>query len=241
MATFLEGIASTLPDRPKAIVVVSGHWEESAFTAGAASDPALIYDYYGFPAHTYELTYSAPGAPDLAEKIARLLANAGLPARADLSRGLDHGVFIPLKLVFPDATIPVVPLSLRSDYDAAAHVAAGRALAPLRDESVLIIGSGMSFHNMAGFRDPDFMARAPGYAAAFTDWLNSATTAVPAQREQMLGNWESAPAARLAHPSRAEEHLLPLMVAAGAGGDDAGTCIFDHGEMGMRIAGYRFG
>jgi len=145
---FLEGVSATLPAAPKALVVVSGHWEEPAFTAGAARHPELIFDYYGFPAHTYQLTWPAPGNPELAARVARLLAEAGLPSATDPRRGYDHGVFIPLKVAFPQASIPVVTLSLAASLDPALHIAAGRALAPLRDEGVLIIGSGMSFHNL---------------------------------------------------------------------------------------------
>src|SRR5690606_33199482 len=128
---FLEGVAATLPTRPKAIVLVSGHWLGPAFSVTSSARPSLIYDYYGFPEHTYELRYPAPGEPELASRIVDLLQQSQLDAIEDPNRGLDHGAFIPLKLVFPDADIPVVQLSLRQDLDPAAHLQAGRALASL--------------------------------------------------------------------------------------------------------------
>src|SRR3954468_16201058 len=170
-AAYLRGLVASLPERPKAILVVSGHWEAPAFTVGSAPSPELIFDYYGFPETTYELTFGAPGSPGLAKRIRALLAEAGLPAAEDPGRGWDHGVFVPLKLVTPDADIPVVQLSLKADLDPAAHLAAGRALAPLRDEGVLIVGSGMSWHNMRGF-GPAYSAK----AATFDAWLETALT-----------------------------------------------------------------
>ena len=128
---FLESVASSLPEKPKALLVISGHWEEPAFTAGAAAEPELIFDYSGFPAHTYQLTWPAPGDPQLAEQVIGLLRKSGLPAAASFNRGYDHGVFVPLKVAFPQADIPVVTLSLNQSLDPAQHIAAGRALAPL--------------------------------------------------------------------------------------------------------------
>ena len=145
---FLKGLSASLPAAPKAILAVSGHWEEQGFTASAAGEPKLIFDYSGFPEHTYRLTWPAPGDPKLAERVVRMLQAAGLPAGVNASRGFDHGVFVPLKVAFPEAKIPVVTLSLTESLDAALHLAAGHALAPLRDEGVLIVGSGMSFHNL---------------------------------------------------------------------------------------------
>lgn len=235
MEAFLRGAVAALP-KPRAVVVISGHWHAPAFTAGAHPAPPLIYDYYGFPPHTYELTYPAAGAPALAADIAGLLAGAGLPAAVDDTRGLDHGVFIPFKLIYPDADIPVVPLSLHENMDAEMHLMAGQALAPLRDDNVLIVGSGMSFHNlrllMTGRADtPE--------AAAFDDWLTNAATATPLSRTRQLANWESAPGAQIAHPEA--EHLLPLMIAAGAAGDDAGMRIYHEKVMSAPISAYRFG
>lgn len=237
MAEFLRAIAPGLPQRPRAIVMVSAHWLQSAFTVTAAARPELIYDYYGFPAHTYELRYPAAGEPELAARIAGLLGQAGLPANADPARGFDHGMFIPLKLMFPDADIPVVQLSLRSDLDPQAHIEAGRALQALRDEGVLIVGSGMSFHNMRGYGDPRFTP----ISAEFDHWLTAAVESPAAQRDLALQQWEQAPAARLCHPPRAEEHLLPLLVAAGAAGQSRGRKLFGDCVMEAELSAYGFG
>jgi aromatic ring-opening dioxygenase catalytic subunit (LigB family) len=231
---FLEGLAGTLPETPKAIVVASGHWEEAAFTASAAARPNLIFDYSGFPEHTYQLTWPAPGEPALAARVTELLKNAGLPSAVSDSRGFDHGVFVPLKVAFPEARIPVVSLSLAASLDPALHVAAGRVLAPLRDEGVLILGSGMSFHNLRGY----FQPQTPERARAFDAWLTRAIESPAAERDAFLTGWSEAPFAAYAHPS--EEHLIPLMVAAGAGGDAPGTRIFADEPMGAAISAYRF-
>src|SRR3954467_5224841 len=189
-AAWLKGLLATLPERPKAILVVSGHWEEPQFTVGSAERPPLIFDYYGFPEETYRLTFDAPGSPALAKRVRELLGEAGFPTAEDPGRGYDHGVFVPLKLVTPQADIPVVQLSLRADLDPAAHLAAGRALAPLRDEGVLIVGSGMSWHNMRGF-SPAFTAK----SEAFDAWLGE-VVADPARREAAIRRWDEAPYAR---------------------------------------------
>jgi aromatic ring-opening dioxygenase catalytic subunit (LigB family) len=231
---FLESVAGSLPGQPKALLVVSGHWEEPAFTASAAARPELIFDYSGFPAHTYQLTWPAPGDPALAEKVIGLLRKSGLQARASFNRGYDHGVFVPLKVVFPHAEIPVVTLSLDQSLDAAQHIAAGQALAPLRDEGVLIIGSGMSFHNLRGYSSPE----TPERARAFDTWLTAAVKSSAPERNALLAKWQTAPFAAYAHPR--EEHLIPLMVAAGAGGEAPGKLIFTDEPMGARISAYRF-
>lgn len=237
--TYLESIAGSLPEKPKALLVISGHWEEPAFTASAAAKPELIFDYSGFPEHTYRLTWPAPGDPDLAHRVAELLRAAGLPSDVSSTRGYDHGVFVPLKVAFPDADIPVVTLSLavRRDgsYDPELHLAAGRALAPLRDEGVLILGSGMSFHNLRGFMRPESLQASNDFDA----WLTKAVEAPPAERDGLLKLWENAPYARFSHPR--EEHLIPLMVTAGAAGADLGQRVFTDEPMGVRISAYRFG
>jgi aromatic ring-opening dioxygenase catalytic subunit (LigB family) len=237
MADFLKNVATTLPARPSAIVLVSAHWLEPAFSVTSGPQSELIYDYNGFPEHTYELRYPAPGEPQLAERIAGLLSEAQLPAQQNSARGYDHGMFIPLKLMFPDADIPVVQLSLRHDLDPQAHLDAGRALASLRDEGVLIVGSGMSFHNMRGYGDPRFGP----ISDEFDGWLVEAVESAPQQREHALANWGQAPSARLCHPPRAEEHLLPLMLAAGAAGEDAGQRIFSDRVMETTLSAFRFG
>jgi aromatic ring-opening dioxygenase catalytic subunit (LigB family) len=231
---FLEGVAAALPDAPKALLVISGHWEEPAFTASAAPEPKLIFDYSGFPEHTYRLTWPAPGDPELAAQVKTMLAEAGLPSALSPNRGFDHGVFVPLKVAFPEAQIPVVTLSLATSLDPALHLAAGRALAPLRDQGVLIVGSGMSFHNLRGYSRPE----TPERALAFDVWLTQAVESPARERSALLTAWRSAPFAAYAHPR--EEHLLPLMVAVGAGGDAPGTRVFGDEPMGAAISAYRF-
>lgn len=237
MAHFLENVADSLPTRPSAIVMVSGHWQTPAFSITAGETPELIYDYHGFPDHTYALSYPAPGAPALAKRIAALLAEAGLPSHLDTARGFDHGTFIPLKLMFPAADIPVVQLSLRDDLDPAAHLAAGEALATLRDEGVLIIGSGMSFHNMRGYGDARFTVP----SQAFDHWLTDAVEANSAARHASLSQWSQAPHAHECHPPGDEEHLIPLLVAAGAAGQDTGRKIYSEQVLKTQLSAYRFG
>lgn len=237
MAAFLSGIASSLPQRPRAILLVSGHWLGPRFSVTSGERPALIYDYHGFPPHTYALSYPAPGSPTLAARVAQLLEQAGIETHADAERGFDHGVFIPLKLMFPEADIPVVQLSLRSDLDPQAHLEAGSALAALRDEGVLIVGSGMSFHNMRGYGDPRFTAP----SATFDGWLTAVVAARPAQRWAALQDWARAPAARLCHPLQAEEHLLPLMLVAGAGNSSVGRKVFSDQVLETVISAFQFG
>ncbi len=231
---FLEGLAASLPAPPKALLVISGHWEAPAFTAGAAPAPKLIFDYSGFPEKTYRLTWPAPGNPELARRVALMLKQAALPAAIDASRGFDHGVFVPLKVAFPNAEIPVVTLSLAASLDPALHLAAGRALAPLRDEGVLIVASGMSFHNLRAYMRPE----TPPRAQAFDEWLTRAVESPAAERTALLAAWRKAPFAAYAHPR--EEHLIPLLVAAGAGSDHPGKRIFTGEPMGARISAYRF-
>ncbi|MCW1383742.1 dioxygenase [Novosphingobium sp. KCTC 2891] len=234
-AAFLRGLIDTLPERPTGIVVISGHWEEDAFAVSTAAAPEMIFDYYGFPPHTYELAFPAPGAPALAQQIVDLLTAEGLPARTDPSRGFDHGVFIPFLLITPAADIPVVPLSLKRDLAPEEHLRAGKALRTLRDEGVLIVGSGMSYHNMRGF----FTPAATQPSATFDAWLTSAVESDPQDRWTALLHWAKAPAGRESHPR--EEHLLPLMVAAGAAGDDAGSRPFTDNVMMADISAFRFG
>jgi aromatic ring-opening dioxygenase catalytic subunit (LigB family) len=235
---FLEGLAASLPEPPKALLVISGHWEEPAFTASAAPAPGLIFDYSGFPAHTYQLTWPAPGDPALATRVASLMEKADVQSAVSPTRGYDHGVFVPLKVAFPQAQIPVVTLSLATSpdgsFDPALHIAAGRALAPLRDEGVLIIGSGMSFHNLRAYLRPETRER----AHAFDTWLTRAVESSLPRRDTLLADWRSAPHAAFCHPR--EEHLVPLFVTAGAGGQGAGMCIFNDEPMGAAISAYRF-
>lgn len=237
MADFLKNVASTLPRLPKAIVMVSAHWLKPHVAVTSGAQPALIYDYHGFPAHTYELTYPALGAPALAEHIVKTLESKGITSASDVRRGFDHGMFIPLKLIFPQANIPVVQLSLHNSLDPAQHLEVGRALETLRDQDVLIIGSGMSFHNMRAYGNPQFGP----VSDAFDDWLTQAVEFSAQERDRLLANWEQAPGARQCHPPRAEEHLLPLMVVAGAAGADAGRKVFSDRVMETTISAFCFG
>jgi aromatic ring-opening dioxygenase catalytic subunit (LigB family) len=233
MATFLRGLPETVPTIPKAILVISGHWETKGFAVTGAAQPPLVFDYYGFPPHTYQLRYAPPGAPQLAEQVTQLLRDAGFYARLDPARGLDHGVFVPLKVALPEALIPVVELSLDASLDAAMHLAAGRALASLRSEDVLILGTGMSFHNLRALGDPRMLLP----SLQFDSWLNAAVGAPAAARALALTHWHEAPAARICHPRH--EHLLPLMVAAGAS-HGAGQRIYNEQVLGSMISGFRF-
>lgn len=233
----LEAIPRELGPSPKALLVISGHWEAPAYTVQTHPNPPMLYDYYGFPDFTYHISYPAPGAPNVAARAKELLDAHGLPTAQDADRGFDHGVFAPMYVAWPDATMPIVQLSLRATFDPAEHIKVGQALAPLRDEGVVIIGSGFSFHNL---RAMGAAGREP--SAEFDAWLTeSVVNVTPAERVANLTQWESAPSARASHPR--EDHLLPLMVAAGAGGDDTMTRIYHESSfMGsITSSSYRFG
>ncbi|MGA2636724.1 DODA-type extradiol aromatic ring-opening family dioxygenase [Methylocella sp.] len=238
MEAYLRGIPASVGARPRAILVISAHWRESRPTVTGAAAPALIYDYRGLPPHTYQLKYPAPGDPALAAEVVRRLGDAGIEAGVDGARGLDHGVFIPLMLLYPQADIPVVQLSLIESLDPARHIAVGRALEPLRDEGVLILATGMSFHNLQNFYGAD--ARVLTVAEKFDAWLTGAATAAdPSVRAAALEQWEQATGARFSHPY--EDHLIPLMVAAGAAGEDRGVRDYSDHVFGVPVSGYRFG
>jgi aromatic ring-opening dioxygenase catalytic subunit (LigB family) len=234
LAAYLRDLPRATDERPKALLVISAHWEAPVPTVMTSAAPPMLYDYYGFPPASYEITWPAPGAPELAVRVRALLERAGLPTAADATRGYDHGTFVPLKLAYPDADVPVCQLSLVRGLDPQLHLAIGRALAPLRDEGVFIVGSGMSYHNLRAF-GPD----ARPVSVAFDDWLRATTTTAQPERERALAAWTTAPAARLAHPR--EEHLLPLMVVAGAAGADAGAIAFAGTLLGLQISAHQFG
>jgi aromatic ring-opening dioxygenase catalytic subunit (LigB family) len=232
---YLQKLPGTLPAQPKAILSVSGHWEEPEFTVATSEHPPMIYDYYGFPAHTYELKYPAPGSRTLAARVSQLLKSTGITLNEDAERGFDHGTFVPLAVMYPQAQIPVVSLSLRSNLSASEHLKMGASLAPLREEGVLIVGSGLSYHNLRALRHPS----AGPASDQFEAWLTEAVTDPdPASRSKKLTQWDSAPAARLAHPR--EEHLIPLMVAAGAAGSSRGALDFRERVWDVSMASYRF-
>ena len=238
MAAYLRGIDATLGVRPASILVISGHWEAVRPTVNTAAHPSLLFDYSGFPEHTYRLTYPVAGSPALAARVRTLLAGAGIASDEEQDRGLDHGVFIPFKVMYPDADVPMVQLSLNRDRDPSTHLALGRALAPLRDEDVLIVGSGMSYHNLRElFVDRPDVNRS---AEDFDRWLNEAVTEQDAGvRAANLSEWRQAPGARASHPT--PEHLLPLMVAAGAAGTDVGRRTYHDHLVGKAVSGFQFG
>ena len=238
MVAFLTGIAPQLSE-PSAILVISAHWEEHQATVTGGGHPALIYDYSGFPSAAYQIQYEAPGDPKLAQDLLRMITAHGLPAKIDEQRGFDHGLFIPLKLMYPVARIPCIQLSLLKNLDPHMHISLGKAIAPLRQQNVLIIGSGMSFHNMKAF----FSSSADIITAneAFNEWLID-TCAAPGlsceQREQRLIAWEKAPSARFCHPR--EEHLLPLHVCFGAASIETSpaTIVFNDEIMGTKVTSF---
>jgi len=240
MGDHLRGLADQIGLRPEAVLVISGHWETDIPTVHAAPEHTLLYDYYGFPEHTYRLTYPAKGSPGVAARTRALLKEAGIASAVEATRGLDHGVFVPLKLIYPDADVPVVQLSLQAGLSPERHLDIGRALAPLRDNGVLIVGSGMTFHNMGEMRGGG-SDQAVSASVAFDDWLTETVALTDSQaRAERLADWANAPGGRFAHPR--EEHLLPIMVAAGAAGDDVGTRTYSE-RLGGRAAqsSYRFG
>lgn len=218
--------------KPDAILVISAHWEESKATLLGAPAPPMFYDYYGFPEEAYDITYPAPGSPDLAMRIADLLGINNISAHIDPQRGFDHGLFIPLKMMYPKADIPSLQLSLLRGLNPTAHIALGKALRELTHENILIIGSGFSFHNMKAFFEQERNSPDPANDE-FQNWLTETVTgSIPqAEREQILIEWQKAPSARYCHPR--EEHLLPLHVCVGMANKPA-IKIFDGYIFGKR-------
>jgi aromatic ring-opening dioxygenase catalytic subunit (LigB family) len=237
LAAALQRMPGLVGTTPNAVLMVSAHWEEPDFTVMAHPNPPMVYDYYGFPDYTYQIRYAAPGAPQLAQRTRDLLGGAGCVAKLDAVRGFDHGMYAPMAVIYPQADMPTAQLSLKRGLDPEVHFAVGRALAPLRDEGVLIIGSGLSYHNLRAFGPAGRDA-----SAAFDAWLQRVLAdADPAQRVAALTDWEKAPSARAAHPR--EEHLLPLMVAVGAAGNDAATCVYHEADFagGLTVSSFMFG
>ena len=234
LAAYLRSLAGLPTAAPRALLVISAHWEEAVPTLMTHPHPPMLYDYYGFPPESYEITWPAPGEPALASRVSRLLTDAGFRTASDPERGFDHGTFVPLKLAYPNAEVPTLQLSLKRGLDPEEHLAIGRALAPLRDEGVFIIGSGMTYHNLRAF--------GPSYAPvaeSFDGWLRELSSLEPAERDRRLVNWQTAPGARQAHPR--EEHLLPLMVVAGAAGADRAKIPYNGTILGLRLSAYQFG
>ena len=234
---FLAGLGSQLP-RPKGIVVASGHWEtERPVVSGVATNDT-IHDFYCFPPALYAIRYPAPGSPELAKRIAALLRQSGLTVEVDHGRGLDHGAWVPLSLMYPGHDIPVLQLALQSRLGPPHHLQLGRAIAALREQDVLVVGSGSFTHNLARPRAPDQSAPPPPDIVAFADWMHASLTG---QRvDDLLDYRRKAPYAALQHPS--EEHLLPLFVALGAAGEAAhATRLHASTTWGtLRMDAYRF-
>lgn len=233
----LADIPRQIGRKPRAILMVSGHWEQPDFTVMSSPAPGMVYDYSGFPDFTYSIQYPAPGSPAVAGRVQELLRAAGFSAPADASRGFDHGTFAPLAAMYPAADVPVLQLSIRQDYDIDAHLAAGRALAPLRDEDVLILGSGLSYHNLRLFG-----AAGKHPSREFDTWLTEALCgATGEQRNAQLRTWTSAPSARLAHPD--EDHLVPLPVAVGAAESEPGVRVYHEDSFfgSLTVSSFRFG
>lgn len=236
MGAYLKRLPQDVGSAPKALLIVSAHWEEADFTVQTKAAPGLFFDYYGFPEHTYQLKWPAAGSPALAARVQALAAEAGITVAADDSRDYDHGVFIPMLMAWPEANIPTIQLSLKKGLSPEEHMALGRALAPLRDEGVVIIGSGMSFHSI-----PRLMGRGGGSGPAshaFDGWLQDTLNG---DRNGLL-NWADAPNAHDCHPR--EEHLIPLMVVAGAGEGEAARTTYHEdslGPTGIAISAFQFG
>ena len=214
--TFLAELGRRL-ERPKAIVVISAHWETALPTVSAVDRNETIHDFGGFPRALYEIRYPAPGAPAVAAQVADLLRGAGLDCEIDRRRGLDHGAWVPLLLMYPQADIPVLQLSVQPQRGPQHHLLVGRALAPLRQQGVLIIGSGSFTHDLSEFRGHGLNDAAPDWVDGFADWFHAALT--KSQIDKLIDYRRLAPFAVKNHPT--EEHLLPLYAALGAAGANA--------------------
>ena len=235
---FLESLGQSLP-RPTAVLMVSAHWETGGAPAvSLAPYPETIHDFGGFPPALFAIEYPAPGAPELAQQAAHLLEQAGYTVGRSAERGLDHGAWVPLRLMYPQADVPVTQLSLVRGASPAQHEAMGRALAALRDEGVLVVGSGSLTHNLAEFRGQGIAAPVPAWVSDFGDWMHAALAAQ--QRDALLDYRRQAPAAERNHPS--EEHLLPLYVAMGAAGGAAKAerlhASYEYGVLAMDVYGF---
>jgi 4,5-DOPA dioxygenase extradiol len=231
---FLDGLGSQF-GKPKSVLVISAHWEQETPSVSAVVKPETIHDFRGFPEALYEISYPAPGAPELAERVCALLTGAGLPTRVDPGRGLDHGAWVPLSLMYPGADVPVTQLSVQTALGGEHHLALGKALRPLRGEGVLILGSGGLTHNLGELDWSSATSSMPLWAAEFQAWV---ANAIEQNRKDDVAHYRSlAPHASRNHPS--EEHFLPLLVAMGAG--DAGSRI--HTDVvfgGFAMDAYKF-
>ncbi len=235
----LVAIRKELREAPRAVLMVSSHWEERGFAVSSSATPGMVYDYSGFPEHTYHIRYAAPGAPDVAARVKELLDAGGLGARLDPERGFDHGTFSIMKPMYPEEAMPIVQLSIDPGYDAELHLQLGRLLAPLRDEGVLIIGSGLTYHNLSELRGG---GRAVEASRAFDAWLQETVVASkPEDRTAGLIAWAHAPMARAAHPR--EDHLIPLMTVVGAAEGEAAATVYHQPDLfgGVTASSFRLG
>jgi len=225
---FLLELGASLP-RPRAILCLSAHWTTRKPMVSLAPSPSTIHDFYGFPDELYEVSYPAPGSPELARRVLELLDVAGIDAGGDAGRGLDHGAWVPIGLMYPEADIPVVQLSVQPDMPATFHCEVGRALAPLRREGVLVMGSGSATHNLADIRWGRAELKPPHYVLAFDSWLKQAV--LEGRGEDLAGYLELGPEARRNHPT--PEHYLPLLSPMTMGAMD--------GKASLIHGGYTFG
>ncbi len=235
LARFLQELPATLVQKPKALLVISGHWEEANFSVMTSEHPPMVYDYYGFPEHTYQIKYPAPGEPRLAEQVAKLLEGRGIKVLRNSAQGFDHGAFTTAYPMYPEADVPLIQLSLKNGYSPKDHFEVGRALRELRSENVVIIGSGLSYHNLR------FPPEAYEHSLAFEGWLENALVHMSGeQRMEQIENWVQAPFARLVHPR--EDHFAPLFVALGAAEDEVSQRVFNEVLFNRIVASsYRFG
>jgi 4,5-DOPA dioxygenase extradiol len=235
---FLSGIAAELP-RPEAVLIVSAHYTTRGPAVATASHPPMIYDFGGFSRALYEMKYAAPGAPEVSRRAADLLTAAGMPATEDPDRGYDHGVWVPLQIMYPKADIPIAQVSMQPLADARHHYHLGEALAPLRDEGVLIVASGSMTHNLRAIQRDALSGTPPEWVTSFTDWMHDKL--VSGDREAVLDAIDIAPSAHANHPY--DDHLLPLFVALGASAKDEPVrrmhSSYEYGVLAMDT--YRFG
>ncbi|AOV17987.1 dioxygenase [Acidihalobacter aeolianus] len=234
----LHEMRADLGNAPRAILMVSGHWEEQGLAISSGDRPGMVYDYYGFPDYLYHIAYNAPGSPELAQRVQTLLRDNRMEARLDPTRGFDHGTFSIMKPLYPDEDMPVVQLSLDAKLDPEFHIRVGRALVPLRDEGVLIVGSGLSYHNLRAMRD----ASGEIPSREFDAWLQRTLfDFAPEARSERLIHWEKAPSARAAHPR--EDHLIPLMVALGAAEQENASLTYHQKDFfgNLTASSFRFG
>jgi aromatic ring-opening dioxygenase catalytic subunit (LigB family) len=241
LVAFLKEIPKTITE-PSAILIISAHWEEPQATITSGDQQSIIYDYSGFPPEAYEIQYPASGNSELAQEIGNLVRRDGIEVKLDAERGFDHGMYVPLKLMYPEAQIPCLQLSLLKSFDPSEHIALGKTLASLRNKNVLIIGSGFSFHNLKLFFQPE--KETYEKSIAFDKWLVdtcSNSNLSVSQREQQLIAWGKAPYARHCHPR--EEHLLPLHVCFGAASMETpiAKVIYNGDFMGARTSGLQWG